>query len=160
MIIQRTIRLAVPVETAWKTLQKPSHLARISSPVTGVSISPADREWRVNKTYHLNIRMFSFLPWGLQEVCFTRIDPQTFRMETSEKGGPIKFWRHEMQLQPESESGCLYTDRIELEAGFLTLPLGLFARFLYGHRQRKWQRLSRKRSAGISPESLPGALPA
>ena len=47
-------------------------------------------------------------------------------------------------VMPIDQHRCLYRDRIEIEAGFLTPFVGLYARWFYRTRQRRWRALARR----------------
>jgi hypothetical protein len=42
-----------------------------------------------------------------------------------------------------ADGNALYMDRIEIEAGVMTLPVWLFANVFYRYRQMKWRKLLR-----------------
>ena len=47
-------------------------------------------------------------------------------------------------VTPIDQHRCLYRDRIAIEAGFLTPFVGLYARWFYRTRQRRWRALARR----------------
>ncbi|MEL7042703.1 MAG: hypothetical protein AAGL90_14345 [Pseudomonadota bacterium] len=93
-------------------------------------------------SYKASIYWKGFLPVGWQVI---RIETQPMRGETwslrdNGYGWLIKTWDHIIETTPHEE-GCLYTDRIRIEADMLTPFVALFAGRFYRHRQKRWQRL-------------------
>ena len=55
-------------------------------------------------------------------------------------GAMIKTWDHMIEVAPDGD-GTRFTDRVTVDAGWLTPFVALFARVFYRHRQRRWRRL-------------------
>jgi hypothetical protein len=54
----------------------------------------------------------------------------------------IGRWDHWITVEPDGEGGTLYRDSVEIDAGFLTPLVGMFAHLFYCHRQRRWRGLA------------------
>ena len=54
--------------------------------------------------------------------------------------GLISRWDHLITIR-SVVGGCVYSDRVEINAGVLTPFVWVFAWLFYRHRQRRWQRL-------------------
>lgn len=54
----------------------------------------------------------------------------------------IQRWDHLITVEPDGSRRTRYTDRIEIEAGWLTPLVWAFAQVFYAHRQRRWRRLA------------------
>ena len=92
--------------------------------------------------YRANLYLFGFLPVGWQVIGIepeTRCD-ETWSIRDNGYGWAIKAWDHTMEVTPIGEESY-YTDRITLDAGVLTPMVTVFVKLLYGHRQRRWQKL-------------------
>ncbi len=92
--------------------------------------------------YRANLYLFGFLPVGWQVIGIepeTRCD-ETWSIRDNGYGWAIKAWYHTMEVTPIGEESY-YTDRITLDAGVLTPMVTVFVKLLYGHRQRRWQKL-------------------
>lgn len=68
------------------------------------------------------------------------MDGDTWRMRDNGHGRSIPVCDHMIEVSPHGD-GTLYTDRITVEAGVLTLFVAAFANRFYAHRQRRWRRL-------------------
>lgn len=71
-------------------------------------------------------------PYHMEVVAF---DDKAMTLTSSEIGAGVKSWRHTLQDLP-TETGCTLTDRIEIEAGMLTIPFALWAKVLYAKRHK------------------------
>ena len=63
---------------------------------------------------------------------------------THEGNEYVPTWNHRIVLEEISPDQCLYSDIVEIEAGWKTIFVYLWARCFYAHRQRKWIRLLSK----------------
>ena len=72
---------------------------------------------------------------------------QSVEAETGLKG--LEAYRnHRIVLKEVSENQCLYSDIVEIGAGWKTIFIYLWAKCFYAHRQRKWVRLLKKIPCG------------
>lgn len=86
------------------------------------------------------VRLFGKGPSSPHNVQVVRVDEGHGEIETEESGGLVRVWNNRMHVEPVSEAGCRYTDRIQVQAGLLTPLVWLFAVGFYCYRQRRWQR--------------------
>ena len=61
-------------------------------------------------------------------------------LRSQESNDLIQIWNHDLIVQKENDL-TKYTDRIDIEAGFLTSFVCIFAKCFYRHRQRRWNLL-------------------
>ena len=72
-------------------------------------------------------------------------------------GGAAQQRNHSIWIEPLG-AGRRYTDRIELDAGWLTAIVAGFAALSDRHRQRRWRRLARRHlTAPVEPRWRPGS---
>lgn len=83
-----------------------------------------------------------FLPVGTQVIGIEYPPAEGNKRLLRDNGyGPlIKTWDHLISVEPEGE-GTRYTDKLVLDAGWLTPAIALFANRFYRHRQKRWRRL-------------------
>jgi len=111
-----------------------------------VSFAPANgtiipTNWE-EKTYWFRLKLFGVVPFGKQAVRITfHEDDEAFKIRDNGYSRLIRRWDHWITIQ-KSGSNTLYRDTLDLDAGFITLFVWLFARFFYAHRQRRWIRLA------------------
>lgn len=75
------------------------------------------------------------LPWASYHIEVRARDDAARRFETFEHGGPLKSWRHEMEVVP-AMGGAVMRDTIHIDAGARTLPYKLWGRYMYARRHR------------------------
>lgn len=63
-------------------------------------------------------------------------------MRTTERGGIIRVWNHELRFEPLGPDRCRYTDEIDIDAGRLTAIPVAFAELMYRWRQQRWRQLA------------------
>lgn len=103
---------------------------------------PFPEIWTEGK-YKAWLLLFGFLPIGWQIVGleYPPCDNQRRLLRDNGCGWLIKTWDHMISIEPEGE-GTRYTDEVKIDAGLLTMPVTLFARIFYAHRQRRWLKLA------------------
>ena len=60
---------------------------------------------------------------------------------TYESNKHVPVWNHEIILEKIDENTTKYADVVEIDAGWKTVFVCMWAKCFYGHRQRKWKRL-------------------
>lgn len=92
--------------------------------------------------YLLRMKWFGIVPFGRQVISVSRPPPQgpVRMLRDNGHGTLIRRWDHLISIGPEGD-GTRYTDKIEIDAGFLTQLVSAFARKFYAHRQERWHAL-------------------
>ena len=149
--------LDCPPEKVWDEVQKSSLLLEVTRPL--VRLMPADttafpERWSQGTLCLCRCYLFGFLPLGMHKIFFERIDPSRREIGTRESDPLIRRWDHVVRVEPADGGRTRYSDDIDIDAGVLTLPVWLFARWFYGHRQRRWRRVARR--LVTSPSCAPG----
>jgi hypothetical protein len=128
----------------WDLLQRSESLRFVAAPVLRIG-DELPRYWNESGgTVTLDdMKLFGWLPLWRHEMRLVELDDERCEILTEERGGPVRSWRHRIPVRPLPADRCHYTDRVEIEAGALTLAVWLFARIFYGHRQRRWRQLAR-----------------
>jgi hypothetical protein len=83
---------------------------------------------------------YGCVPLGKHTIRLEEIDPINFRIQSREKGLLINVWDHLIHME-NTDGGTIYTDEIELFAGYLTTPVAQWSLYFYKHRQKRWQKL-------------------
>ncbi|MFO7710653.1 MAG: hypothetical protein R6V53_02710 [Candidatus Woesearchaeota archaeon] len=125
-------------ENVFPLLQKISILQQVSAPL--VSFKPVKRiddEWKVGKEYEFYLYLLG-IPLGKHTIRLKDIDAKNRILISEESGTIAKVWNHRIELQ-EYEGKTLYTDEVDIHAGFLTFFVWVFANIFYRHRQRNWK---------------------
>ena len=140
MIVQKTSLFPASRETVFCKLQQLETLQMIAKPYasfepTGEAVST----WVVGSTSAYRFRLFGLIPYGTHTIHILRFDPDG--VSSREGNAHVPVWNHEISLVEKDESHTLYTDRVEIRAGWKTVFIWLWANAFYAHRQRKWVRL-------------------
>ena len=151
MRIELETRLACRPESAWRKLMEPALLVHIASPlIRFVPIDPPalPTRWAEGR-YRVAMRVLGMIPIGAQWVGLELPDgpePEGWprRVRDDGSGDLAKRWDHWIEIAPHPEGGTRYVDRVDVEAGWLTLGVWLFAQLFYRHRQSRWRRLAER----------------
>ena len=84
-------------------------------------------------------RLFGVIPFGVHTIRIVRFDGNGISSREGDEHVPV--WNHDITLIPLDNAHTRYTDRVEIQAGWKTPLVWLWARGFYAHRQRKWIRL-------------------
>jgi hypothetical protein len=145
-VVDREVRLSASPEAVWRETQRPALLEYVASPLVRFRwIEPPERpeHWPDGGTVRVRSYLFGFLPMGERVLVFERIDDEAREIQTREHDPMIRRWDHLITVRDDGADGARYRDRIEIDAGLLTLPVWLFAQWFYWHRQRRWRRVAK-----------------
>jgi hypothetical protein len=150
MKLKLTTHLNCSPATAWKYVLTPALLHYIAYPLVkfeAVAPSSFPKEWS-NGDYLSRLTVFGIIPFSEQTIGI-RIDParqqenSSYELLDDGHSQLIPMWRHFIRIEANANQ-TLYTDELELRAGFLTPFVWLFALVFYSHRQRRWRKLVRE----------------
>jgi hypothetical protein len=95
----------------------------------------------------MKMRLLGFVPIGWEEIVVTDIEKdaagQRWSFRDAGSGSLARRWDHRLIVQAWGER-TRYTDRLEIEAGRLTLAAGWFGRLLFAWRHHRWRVLVRQ----------------
>ena len=126
-------------DKVWKLATDFTALAEVCKPLVTFSGLPEGRTHK-GMTVHVKVRLLGILPPQPYAMEVVDQDDHHMWLLSSEKGAGVKSWHHRMQVEPHG-SGARLTDRIEIDAGWMTPVFAWWARKLYAHRHRPRQRL-------------------
>ena len=144
MIVQISAQLPISADKAWEKVKESRTLLFVTRGLLGFSGENFPVEWKTGETVKTRLLLFNFIPAWNHEISFVRIDDERRELYTNEKGGLISVWNHLIKIDEKPANSCLYTDRIEIEAGLLTPIVWFFAQLFYRYRQMRWQVLARE----------------
>lgn len=147
MIVARATFLPCPFERCLEQVVTSKLLQYVASPIVAfVPVSPPalPERWE-DGMYVVGLRLFGFIPLGLQTIDISVPSRSSSHIELRDNGysSLISKWDHLITIR-SAEGGCIYSDRLEVEAGVLTPFVWAFAWLFYRHRQRRWLRLVSK----------------
>ena len=94
--------------------------------------------------YGFKFRLFGVIPFGTHTIHVIRfgLDEGIYTHEGNEH---VPTWNHEIILEELQGNRCRYTDKVDIDAGWKTIFVWMWANCFYTHRQKKWIKLlSRK----------------
>ena len=99
--------------------------------------------WQEGETVVGWVFLFGVVPFSRHHLCVARIDDSERTFSSREHGGLLKTWDHDIVVTPIDDQRCSYCDRVDIDAGVFTLVVGVYARWFYTMRQRRWRALAR-----------------
>lgn len=146
VVVSITTKLALSADEAWQMLTRKSTFLYITRGMVGYSGIEAwpERLFCPRAMIVTKLQLLHFLPPIPHIVEIVRVDEDAMQIETRESGGPVRTWKHNMQVEAVRSDLCRYTDRIEIQAGLLTPAVWIFACIFYYYRQMRWRMLARK----------------
>ena len=98
--------------------------------------------WEVGSISRFKFRLFGIIPFGIHTIHVIRfgVDDGIYTHEGNEH---VPTWNHEIILEELPGNRCRYTDKVDIDAGWKTIFIWLWAKCFYDHRQRKWIKMLR-----------------
>jgi hypothetical protein len=142
MLARISTRLACTEAELWRKIIEPRSLQFVASPILSfvpVEAGVLDGEWQVGRAYPLKLYFLKFIPLGRHIIRLVKIDKDQNTISSRESGLLAPVWNHNISFQEVAPGALSYTDEIEIQAGWLTPLIWLFAHVFYRHRQRRWK---------------------
>lgn len=136
--------LPCSVEAAWEAVQRRTLLEHVTHPL--LKIMPLTLESLPERfergSYLMKLYLLGFLPLGRHTIRIVKLDATQHELLTEESGTLLKTWNHRITLRSDPSGRTLYRDALDLDAGWLTLAVQLFAQVFYRYRQARWRTLA------------------
>ena len=140
MIVQKTSVFPAGRDAVFQKLQQLETLQYIAEPYAAFEpVDQAVQTWTVGSTSSYRFRLFGVIPFGTHTIHIERFDPEC--ISSREKNDHVPVWNHDIMLEQADANHTRYTDRVEIQAGWKTVFIWLWANAFYAHRQRKWIKL-------------------
>jgi hypothetical protein len=139
--------LPCSAEQAWEAVRTGALLLEVCRPFVAIRPLPGKSlpaAWAEGAEVFCRSSLFGLIPLGTRSLIFKRIEPERFEIQTHESDPLVKRWDHLIRVEPIDHTRCRYSDRIEIDAGLLTLLVRLFAEVFYHYRQFRWQSVARR----------------
>jgi hypothetical protein len=146
MVVDVSTVLDCSAEKAWSEVQKSSLHLRVIKPLARIVPlpgSPWPARWEQGRMVQCSLYIFGVVPIGVHTIFLERIDHDRREIQSREHGALIKRWDHHISIQTCGAGRAIYRDRIEIEAGRLTVAIWAWANWFYRHRQRRWRALAK-----------------
>lgn len=148
--VQRTSVFPADINDVFERLQKLETLQYIAAPyATFTPMEEKEILWTSGASYSFRFRLFGIIPYGTHRINVIRFDKE--RIYTHEGNEHVPVWNHEILLK-DMDGCCIYTDNVEIGAGWKTNFIYIWVWFFYRHRQKKWIRMLKKEKEELSDE--------
>ena len=129
----------------FRRLQKLKTLQLIAHPyATFKSVDDTEElTWEEDSAFAFHFKLFALIPFGVHTIKVIQFDIEK-GIYTQEGNKHVPVWNHKIILEKIDENTTKYTDIVEIQAGWKTLFVYLWANCFYAHRQRKWKRLLKR----------------
>ncbi|MBO4896744.1 MAG: hypothetical protein J5590_00415 [Clostridia bacterium] len=145
--VKKTCILPDSKKHVFKRLLKLKTLQYIAYPYA--TFTPVDRtdnmSWEVGSTSRFKFRLFGIIPFGTHTIHVIRFELDD-GIYTHEENEHVPIWNHEIILEELPVNRCRYTDKVDIDAGWKTIFIWMWANCFYAHRQRKWIKLLNHRT--------------
>ena len=130
----------------FRRLQKLKTLQYIAHPyATFKSVDDTEElTWQEDSAFAFHFKLFALIPFGVHTIKVIQFDIEK-GIYTQEGNKHVPVWNHKIILEKINENTTKYTDIVEIQAGWKTLFVYLWANSFYTHRQRKWKRLLKRK---------------
>ena len=130
----------------FRRLQKLKTLQYIAHPyATFKSVDDTEElTWQEDSAFAFHFKLFALIPFGVHTIKVIQFDIEK-GIYTQEGNKHVPVWNHKIILEKIDEKTTKYTDIVEIQAGWKTLFVYLWANSFYAHRQRKWKRLLKRK---------------
>jgi hypothetical protein len=131
----------------WQKISQPKSLQYVAAPILGFVPARGDvltGEWQIGWTYRLKLCFLKLIPLGWHTIRLVKMDKHTNTISSRESGLLTQVWNHTISFREVGPGKVSYADEIEIQAGWLTPAIWLFAHLFYRHRQRRWKVLLKK----------------
>lgn len=125
---------AVPADRLWALVTDYDALAEVMAGIVAFDGLPQGRT-QTGQSFEVMVSLFGKLPQQPYQMEILACDDDAMVLRSSEKGAGVKSWRHCLTVT-STPKGCRLTDRIEIDAGWLTPVFALWAGFLYRARHK------------------------
>ena len=130
------------IDEIWDKLQSLKTLQFIAAPY--VTFEPYDKnilKWQEGVTTDYHLKLFGLFSFGKHSIEIIQFDKNAGLIYTNEKNNVVPLWNHKILLQKIELESTLYTDEVEISAGWKTFFVYCWGVLFYRHRQKKWLRL-------------------
>lgn len=122
-------------------IKKTKSLIYIAKPL--IRFEPYNRnlidKWQ-DGNYLFSMYFLEFLPIGKQWIVIS-IDDENMKIRDNGHSKLIKKWDHIISVEKINDKKSLYTDTIDIKAGFFTIFIFLYAHIFYRYRQSRWKKI-------------------
>ena len=142
MTVRMSSLFQAPVGKVFDKLQRSETLQYIAYPYATFEPVNGEEEliWKKDIVSSFQFKLFGVIPFGIHTIKVIQFDLEEGIL-THETNTHVPVWNHEIILERVDANTTKYTDIVEIDAGWKTVFVYIWAVCFYTHRQRKWKRL-------------------
>ncbi len=142
MIVRRTSVFPTTEKEIFKRLQKLKTLQYIAWPMAAFTPVNGNHEliWKEGTESSYRFKLFGVIPFGIHTIKVIHFGVKQ-GIFTNESNMHVPVWNHRILIEKMDEGNTRYTDIVDIEAGWKTVFIYLWAVCFYSHRQKRWKRL-------------------
>lgn len=144
MTVKKTSLFPAKQRNVFELLKRFDTLVYIAKPYAEFESIDGQTElvWEVGRSFYFNFKIFGFITLGVHVI-----NVKEFNLDNiyTKEGNPFcPIWNHRIILKEIVDGKTEYTDEVEINAGWKTPFVYLWAKAFYSHRQKKWIKLLSK----------------
>jgi len=145
-ILRKSSVLPIGAEELWEEIKYFKSLQYISYPYAVFESVNGRKDflWKKGRTFQLNCKIFNFIPFGVHTIKITDFDSESLEISSKESNSHVPVWNHKIYIKPVDSTHTKYMDKVEIDAGWKTTFIYMWAKLFYSHRHRKWKKIIRK----------------
>ena len=130
-------------EKIWDYLQLMQTLQYIAFPFAVFKPVNGDDnfKWKEGESFEVYFRLFGIIPFGIHRIKIIQFDKVNYQILSNESNRFVPVWNHRIYLHSIDNEHTEYTDEVEIDAGWKTRFVYLWANLFYAHRQKRWLKL-------------------
>lgn len=138
--IHRSSLLPASPDAVWAAIKRPRTFALVVRPLFAMPALArfAGQVARPDLEGSGWVLLFGVLPLEHRTIRIVAVDDGERRMETAERAGVIRSWRHVLHVEPQ-DGGARYTDEVTFDAGVLTSALRPLIGGIFRYRHWRWR---------------------
>lgn len=139
MTVRKTSVFPAAEKEIFKRLQKLKTLQYIAYPLaTFTPVNGNDKlVWKAGTVSSYKIKLFGLIPFGIHTIKVIRFGLKE-GIFTKESNQHVPVWNHTIIIKKIDDNSTKYTDIVDIDAGWKTVFVYLWAACFYSHRQKKW----------------------
>lgn len=145
MTVRKTSVFPAAEKEIFKKLQKLKTLQYIAYPLA--TFKPVDGNdklvWKAGTVYSYKFKLFGFIPFGIHTIQVIRFGLEE-GIFTKESNQHVPVWNHTIIIGKIDSNSTKYTDIVDIDAGWKTVFVYLWAVCFYSHRQKKWIKMLKR----------------
>lgn len=142
LTVRKTSIFPATEKEIFNKLQRLKTLQYIAYPMA--TFTPVDGNnkliWKEGTVSSYKFKLFGIIPFGIHKIKVIHFGLNE-GIYTNESNTHVPIWNHKILIEKIDDTSTKYTDIVDIDAGWKTVFIYLWAVCFYSHRQKKWIRL-------------------